>query len=59
MSVNYYSACPFCGRVFEHDGDAAKVNIDGVVRRVCLPCVPRMPPPAPPATLPQPNGDAR
>jgi hypothetical protein len=56
--TSHYSACPFCRRTFEHDGNAARVILDGNVRYACAACVSRLQPPAPPPPpLPKPNGE--
>jgi hypothetical protein len=60
MALHYYSSCPFCRTVFEHDGGGAQVRIDASVRYVCLACVKRLTPSLPPPSEPlRPNGDAR
>jgi nucleotidyltransferase/DNA polymerase involved in DNA repair len=56
--TSHYAACPFCRRTFEHDGNAARVILDGVARRVCAECVTRLTPAASALpTLPKPNGE--
>lgn len=51
----YFSACPFCRKVFDHDGTAAHVRIDGRDRFACATCVARLSPP--PAVEAKPNGE--
>jgi hypothetical protein len=46
MTIRVFSACPFCRRVFEHDGMRQPVFIDGHPRRVCDDCSERMSSPA-------------
>jgi len=56
--TSHYASCPFCRRTFGHEGNAARVVLDGVVRCVCAECVTRLKPPAsPPPVLPKPNGE--